>query len=81
MPKRLGSLYFNKGEQSLKELCKQKNLTEYETELIIRIYAKKESLPFIADTMEFKDKKEIMKYYSVRTINNIHKEAYIKLID
>ena len=80
MPRRLGALFFNKGEKSLEDLCKSKNLTEYETELIIRIYAKKQSLPFIADTMEFDNKGKSQQYYSVRSINNMHKKAFIKLM-
>lgn len=80
MPKRLGALYFNTDKTELEKLCKQKNLNEYEIEVIIRIYWKKQSLNFIADTMEFDLYGKDQKYYSVRTINNIHKEAFRKLM-
>lgn len=80
MPKRLGALYFNRDKTELEKLCKKKNLNEYETEVILRIYWKKQSLNFIADTMEFDLYGKDQKYYSVRTINNIHKEAFKKLM-
>jgi len=80
MPRRLSTLFFSQGEKSLIKLCKSKNLNEYETEIIVRIYAKKQSLNFIADMMEFDGYGRYQKYYSVRTINSMHKEAFLKLM-
>ena len=80
MPRRLSSIYFSKDKKTLEKLCYEKDLNEYETELILRIYWKKQSLNFIADTMEFDKYGKEQKYYSVRTINNMHKEAFLKLI-
>ena len=80
MPKRLGTLLFNRGKAELEDLCKDKGLNDYETEIILRIYWKRQSLNFIADTMEFEAFGKEKRFYSVRTINNIHKEAFMKLI-
>lgn len=80
MPKRLTTLFLNTSKENLEELCKEKCLNEYETEVIMRIYWKKQSLNFIADTMEFDKYGKEQKYYSVRTINTIHKNAFIKLM-
>lgn len=79
MPKRLGMLLLGESSQKLEEMCKAGGLNEYETEIIIRIYNKRQNLSFISDTMYFNKygKKE---QYSVRTINNIHREAFKKLI-
>ena len=80
MPKRLGSLLFSHSKTELEDLCKSKGLNDYETEIILRIYWKRQSLNFIADTMEFESFGKERRFYSVRTINNIHKEAFIKLM-
>lgn len=80
MPRRLGSLLFSRDKAELENLCKTKGLNDYETEIIMRIYWKRQSLNFIADTMEFEAFGKERRFYSVRTINNIHKEAFIKLM-
>lgn len=80
MPKRLSTLYFSTNKEELNKLCKEKCLNDYETELIIRIYWNKQSLNFIADTMDFKQYGKPQEHYSVRSINNFHKEAFIKLM-
>lgn len=80
MPKRLGTLYFSSNKEDLEKLCREKYLNDYETEIIIRIYWRKQSLNFIADTMEFDKYGREQKYYSVRSINNFHKDAFLKLI-
>jgi hypothetical protein len=80
MPKRLGAVLMVPNAQVLENLCSQKNLNGYETEIITRIYLKKQSLNFIADTMEFDKYGKMQKYYSVRSINNFHKQAFLKLV-
>lgn len=80
MPKRLGKLLFSTSKEDLEKLCNEKGLNDYEKEIIMRIYWKKQSLNFIADTMEFDKFGKEQKFYSVRTINNVHKEAFLKLI-
>ncbi len=80
MPKRLSTLYFSTSKEDLEKLCEQKSLNEYETELIVRIYWKRQSLNYIADTMEFDKYGKEQKHYSVRSINNFHKEAFTKLM-
>ena len=79
MPRRLTKLYFSKSKKELEELCRNKQLNEYETEIIIRIYHDKQSLNFVADTMDFIKYGKSQQFYSVRTINNYHKEAFKKL--
>ncbi len=80
MPKRLGTLYLSSHKDDLLKLCEEKQLNEYETEIILRIYWGKQSLNFIADTMEFDKYGKEQKYYSVRSINIFHKEAFLKLM-
>lgn len=80
MPKRLSTLYFSTSKEDLEKLCEEKSLNEYETELIVRIYWKRQSLNYIADTMEFDKYGKEQKHYSVRSINNFHKEAFTKLM-
>jgi len=80
MPKRIGMLFFGKEEKELRSLCKEKNLNEYETEIIIRIYWKKQSITYISDTMDFTKYGKNQKLYSTRSINTFHKEAFIKLM-
>ena len=81
MPKRLNTLFFASKKDELEKLCEEKFLNEYEKEIILRIYWYKQSLNFIADSMEFDVYGKIQKYYSLRSINNFHKEAFIKLIN
>ncbi len=80
MPRRLGTLVFSNNKEKLEDVCKEKGLNGYETEIIMRIYWKKQSLNFIADNMEFDKYGKIQKYYSVRSINNFHKEAFTKIM-
>lgn len=80
MPRRLGTIFLATSKESLEKLCKEKQLNEYETEIILRIYWSKQSLNFIADTMEFDKYGKNQKFYSLRTINSFHKEAFLKLI-
>lgn len=80
MPKRLGTLLFATDKSKLEEMCDEKFLNDYEKEIILRIYWKKQSLNFIADTMDFSKYGKDQKYYSVRSINLFHKEAFLKLM-
>ena len=80
MPKRLGTFFFGGNKNSLEKLCDVRQLNEYEKEIIIRIYHKKQSLNYIADTMEFDMFGKDQKYYSVRAVNNFHKDAFDKLM-
>lgn len=80
MPKRLGTFLFPKGKEDLEQLCDEKYLNDYEKEIIIRIYWKKQSLNFIADDMDFKKYGKVQERYSVRTINIFHKEAILKIV-
>ncbi len=80
MPRRLGKIFLSSSKDELEKLCKEKYLNEYETEIILRIYWGKQSINFIADTMEFDKYGKEQKYYSTRSINNFHKEAFLKLI-
>lgn len=88
MPKRLniGTIIFPSSEEKIMELCESKKLIGYETEIIVRIYWHKQSLNYIADYMDIADYMEFDKYgkpqkhYSVRSINNFHKEAFKKLL-
>lgn len=67
-------------KDSLIELCKEKGLNGYEIEIILRIYWKKQSLAYISYNMDFEKYGKPQKYYSVRSLNNFHKEAFMKLI-
>ena len=80
MPRRLSKVYFASSKEELLKLCKEKSLNDYETELILRIYWQKQSLNYIADTMEFDKYGKEQKHYSVRSINNFHKQAFLKLM-
>lgn len=71
---------FATDKSQLEKMCDEKNLNDYEKEIIIRIYWKKQSLNFIADTMDFRKHGKAQQYYSVRSINNFHKEAFLKLM-
>ena len=76
--KTLMNLPINK--DSLIELCREKGLNGYEIEIILRIYWKKQSLAYISYNMNFEKYGKPQKYYSVRSLNNFHKEAFMKLI-
>ena len=80
MPRRIGMLFFGKSEKELRGLCKEKNLNEYETEIIVRIYFRKHSISYISDTMDFTKYGKNQKFYSSRSINTFHKEAFLKLM-
>ena len=81
MPRRLKSMMnLPMTREQMLELCQQKSLTGYETELIFRIYWKKQSLSYISYHMDFMKYGKPQKFYSVRSLNNIHKEAFLKLI-
>lgn len=80
MPKRLGSFLMPLGKEELEKLCNDKGLNDIEKEIILRIYWKKQSINFIADTLDFKALGKEREYYSVRSINYFHKEAFLKLI-
>lgn len=67
-------------ESELRKLCEEKELNEYETEIIIRIYFQKQSLSYISYNMNFMQYGRPQRYYSVRSINNFHKEAFLKLL-
>ena len=76
--KTLMSLPMHKEE--LINLCKEKGLNGYETEIILRIYWKKQSLAYISYNMDFEKYGKPQRYYSVRSLNNFHKEAFMKLM-
>ena len=80
MPRRLGTLLIPHDKKELEKMCDEKYLNGYEKEIIIRIYWKKQSLNFISDTMDFKKYGKEQQYYSVRSINNFHKDAFVKLM-
>lgn len=81
MPRRLSTLIdLPTSKEKLIQLCYDKGLNGYETEIIVRIYWKKQSLNYISYHMDFAKYGRVQKYYSVRSINNFHKDAFIKLI-
>ncbi len=80
MPKRLAVMLIGANKKYIKELCEEKGLNKYETELMIRIYFERQSLNYIADTMRFKQYGKDQDLYSVRSINDFHKQAFIKLM-
>lgn len=81
MPRRLKSLLtLPKTKDEIIEFCRSKGLNGYEIEIILRIYWKKQSLAYISYNMDFSRYGRPQRYYSVRSLNNIHKEAFIKLI-
>lgn len=67
-------------KEEIIEFCKSKGLNGYEIELILRIYWKKQNLSYISYHMDFSKYGKPQKYYSVRSINNFHREAFLKLI-
>jgi len=80
MPKRIGMLLFIKDKEELKRMCKEKYLADYEIEIIRRIYIEKQSISYISDTMDFTKYGKNQKFYSSRSINTFHKEAFLKLM-
>lgn len=64
----------------LEEICMQKGLNDYETELILRIYWQKQKLQDISECMDFMWHGKERHNYSVRTINKFHKEAISKIL-
>ena len=81
MARRLSSLLkLPTSEKELRKLCKEKELNDYETEIIIRIYFQKQSLNYISYNMNFLQHGKSQRYYSVRSINDFHKEAFLKLL-
>ena len=55
------------------EMCREKGLNGYETEIILRIYWKKQSLTYISYNMDFIKYGKPQRYYSVRKITFIKK--------
>ena len=80
MPKRLGNGFFGMSKDELENLCRVKGLNDIETEIILRIYWQKQSINFIADTLDFKKYGKEHAYYSARSINYFHKAAFMKLL-
>lgn len=81
MSRRLKNLMTLPSERErLLEMCREKGLNGYETEIILRIYWKKQSLTYISYNMEFLKYGKPQRYYSVRSLNNFHKEAFLKLL-
>ena len=81
MPRRLKALMtLPNNKDNLIELCREKGLNGYEMEIILRIYWKKQSLAYISYNMDFSKYGKPQRYYSMRSLNNFHKEAFIKLI-
>lgn len=62
------------------DFCRSKGLNGYEIELILRIYWKKQNLSYISYHMDFSKYGKPQRYYSVRSINNFHRDAFLKLI-
>lgn len=81
MSRRLKNLMTLPSERErLLEMCREKGLNGYETEIILRIYWKKQSLTYISYPMDFLKYGKPQRYYSVRSLNNFHKEAFLKLL-
>ncbi len=81
MPRKLSRLLkLPTSEEKLRNLCKEKELNDYETEIIIRIYFQKQSLSYISYSMNFLNHGKSQKFYSVRSINDFHKQAILKLL-
>lgn len=79
MPKRLAVMLLGANKQYIEDLCLERGLNKYETEIMVRIYFERQSLNYIADTMNFKAFGKEQEYYSVRRINDFHKQAFLKL--
>lgn len=71
---------FPTSKEGIIEMCRNKGLNGYETEIILRIYWKKQNLSYISYHMDFSKYGKPQKYYSVRSINNFHRDAIIKLL-
>ena len=67
-------------QELLEEICIQKGLNDYETELILRIYWQKQKMKDISERMDFMGHGKDRHNYSVRTINKYHKEAISKIL-
>lgn len=80
MPKRLAVMLIGASRHYVKSLCEERGLNLYETELMIRIYVERQSLNYIADTMRFDKYGKDQEYYSVRSINEFHRQAFMKLM-
>lgn len=81
MPRRLKAmLTLPTNKEKLIKLCQEKGLNGYKMEIVMRIYWKKQSLTYISYHMDFSKYGKPQKYYSVRSLNNFHKEAFLKLI-
>ena len=81
MSRRLKNLMTLPSERErLLEMCREKGLNGYETEIILRIYWKKQSLTYISYNMDFLKYGKPQRCYSVRSLNNFHKEAFLKLL-
>lgn len=80
MPRRLAGMLLGANRHYIEELCNERGLNKYETELMIRIYAERQSLNYIADTMRFSQYGKEQEYYSVRSINEYHRQALMKLV-
>ena len=81
MSRRLKNLMTLPSERErLLEMCREKGLNGYETEIILRIYWKKQSLTYISYNMDFLKYGKPQRYYSVRSLKNFHKEAFLKLL-
>ena len=62
MPKRLGTLFLSADKGKLEQMCKEKDLNDYETEMDFTKFGKDQ------------------KFYSSRSINTFHKQAFLKLM-
>lgn len=67
-------------QELLEEICMQKGLNDYETEIILRIYWQKQKLTDISERMDFMGHGKDRHTYSTRTISKYHKEAISKIL-
>lgn len=81
MPSRLTSLFKvpNTKEQII-SVGRAHGLNNCEIELLLRIYWKKQSLNYISFHMDFEKYGKPQRYYSVRSLNNFHKDAIMKIV-
>lgn len=81
MPSRLTSMFkIPNTKDQIIAIGKNHGLNSYEIELLLRIYWKKQSLNYISFNMDFAKYGKPQKYYSVRSLNNFHKEAIMKIV-
>lgn len=81
MPSRLTSLFkVPSGKDEILRISREHGLNSYETELLLRIYWKKQSLNYISFNMDFAKYGKPQKYYAVRSLNNFHKDAIMKIV-